>query len=110
MCDVAFAFHIARGSYDGAPLDGLNVAVVGHAPGPMADGNWILAAYIDERADDWQAAALDAIFSGTEGGPMAAFAPLVGEHLGHAAQAGKRSLATRNDARVHSPRCRDQHP
>ncbi len=81
-CDVAIAFHIDRGSYDGVPLDGLNVAVVGHAPGPMADGNWTLAAYIDERADDRQTAALQAIFGGAEGGPMAAFAPQVGTHLG----------------------------
>jgi hypothetical protein len=48
----------------------------------MADGNWTLAAYIDQRADDRQAAALEVIFSGTEGGPMAAFAALVGKHLG----------------------------
>jgi hypothetical protein len=81
-CDVVIAFHIDRGNYNGVPLDGLNVAVVGHTPGPMADGNWTLAAYIDERADDRQAAALEAIFGGAEGGPMAAFAPLVGKHLG----------------------------
>jgi len=81
-CDVAIAFHIDSGNYDGVPLDGLNVAVVGHTPGPMADGNWTLAAYIDERADDRQTAALGAIFGGAEGGPMAAFAPLVGKHLG----------------------------
>jgi hypothetical protein len=48
----------------------------------MGEGNWTLAAYIDERADEQQTAALGAIFSGSEGGPMAAFAPLVGKHLG----------------------------
>ena len=48
----------------------------------MADGNWTLGAYIDERADDQQTAALGAIFGGGEGGPMAAFAPFVGQHLG----------------------------
>jgi hypothetical protein len=79
---VALAFHIDRGRYDGVALDGLNVALVGHTPGPMADGNWSLAAYVDERADDRQTEALAAIFSGAEGGPMAAFAPLVGTHLG----------------------------
>ncbi|GGJ16517.1 DUF1326 domain-containing protein [Neoroseomonas lacus] len=81
-CDVAIAFHIDRGTYDGVALDGLNVALIGYAPGPMADGNMTLAAYIDERADDRQAEALGAIFGGAEGGPMAAFAPLVGQHLG----------------------------
>ena len=63
-------------------LDDLNVVVVAHTPGPMAEGNWTLAAYIDERADDKQTAALGAIFGGGEGGPMAAFAPFVAKHLG----------------------------
>lgn len=81
-CDVAIAFHIDKGSYDGVTLDGLNVAVIGHAPGPMAEGGMTLAAYVDERADERQTAALEAIFSGAEGGPMAAFAPLAGRHLG----------------------------
>ncbi len=81
-CDVALVFHIDKGSYDNVPLDGLNVAVIAHTPGPMGEGNWTLAAYIDERADDQQTAALGAIFGGAEGGPMAAFAPLVGTHLG----------------------------
>jgi hypothetical protein len=82
MCDVALVFHIDDGSYGKVSLDGLNVAVIGHTPGAMADGNWTLAAYIDERADEQQTAALGAIFGGNEGGPMAAFVPLVGKHLG----------------------------
>jgi hypothetical protein len=82
VCNVALFFHIDKGSYDGLALDGLNVAVVGHTPGPMGDGNWMIAAYIDERADDQQTAALGAIFGGGEGGPMAAFAPLISKHLG----------------------------
>ena len=82
VCDVALVFHIDKGKYGEVSLDGLNVAVIGHAPGAMGDGNLTLAAYIDQRADEKQTAALSAIFSGAEGGPMAAFAPLVGKHLG----------------------------
>lgn len=82
VCNVALLFHIDKGKYDEVPLNGLNVAVIAHTPGPMGLGNWTLAAYIDERANDQQAAALGAIFGGAEGGPMAAFAPLVGKHLG----------------------------
>jgi hypothetical protein len=82
VCDVALVFHIDKGSYDGLALDGLNVAIVAHAPGPMANGNWSVAAYLDERASDQQTAALGAIFTGAEGGPMAAFAPLIADHLG----------------------------
>ncbi|HKS90042.1 MAG TPA: DUF1326 domain-containing protein [Stellaceae bacterium] len=81
-CDVLLAFHIDKGDYDGTALDGLNVVLAAHAPGPMANGNWSAAAYIDERADDRQMAALGAIFTGAEGGPMAAFAPLITTHLG----------------------------
>jgi hypothetical protein len=81
-CDVALVFHIDRGSFGGTALDGLNVVVVAHAPGPMGDGNWSVAAYIDERADDAQTTALGAIFTGAEGGPMAAFAPLIATNLG----------------------------
>jgi len=81
-CDVALLFHIDKGRYDQVSLDGLNVALAAHAPGPMGEGNWTVAAYIDERADDQQTAALGAIFTGAERGPMAAFAPLIANSLG----------------------------
>jgi hypothetical protein len=82
VCDVPFAIHIDKGKYGDVQLDGLNVAVVAHTPGPMAEGNWTVAAYIDERADDRQAEALGAIFTGGAGGPMGAFAGLIGTNLG----------------------------
>lgn len=81
-CHVVLAFHIDKGNYGGVSLDGLNVALAVHAPGPMADGNLAAAAYIDERASDEQTVALGAIFTGAEGGPMAAFAPLITKQLG----------------------------
>jgi hypothetical protein len=81
VCDVALVFHIDKGRYGHVVLDGLNLAVIAHTPGAMADGNWTAAPYIDERADDQQTAALGAIFSGADGGPMAAFAPLIATHL-----------------------------
>src|SRR5215831_5826895 len=81
VCDVALIFHVDKGIYGDVALDGLNVAMIMHTPGPMADGNWTAAAYIDDRADDRQTAALGAIFTGAEGGPMAAFAPLISNNL-----------------------------
>ncbi len=80
-CDVALVFHIDKGTYDSVSLDSLNVALIAHTPGPMGEGKWTVAPYFDERADDRQTAALGAIFSGAEGGPMSAFAPLIGTHL-----------------------------
>lgn len=82
VCDVAFGFHIEHGHFGATALDGLNVAMMAHTPGPMAEGNWTVALYLDERADDQQREALQAIFSGQAGGVMGGFAPLIGTVLG----------------------------
>jgi hypothetical protein len=82
VCDVVAIFHIERGNFGDVALDGLNVAVAIHTPGPMGEGNWSVGAYIDERANDRQTEALGAIFTGAAGGPMAAFAPLISKNLG----------------------------
>ena len=80
-CDVALAFHIERGEYDGAPLDGLT----SWSP-PMCRGPWRTATgpgRLHRPARRRPASRRpEAIFGGAEGGPMAAFAPLVGTHLG----------------------------
>lgn len=81
-CEVAFAFHIDRGSFNDVPLDGLNVALVARTPWPMIEGNWAVALYLDERATEQQQQALGAIFAGQAGGTMGTFAPLIGEVLG----------------------------
>jgi len=81
-CNVPLIFHIESGRYGTVALDGLNVLVILHSPGVMADGNWQAATYIDDRADDKQTEALAAIFSGAAGGPMSAFTPLISKHLG----------------------------
>ncbi len=81
-CEVAFGFHIDRGSYGAAMLDGLNVAMIARTPGPMAQGNWSVALYLDERANEQQRQAIQAIFTGAVGGPIAALAPLISTVLG----------------------------
>lgn len=81
-CDVIFAFHINIGEFDGLKLDNLNVVVTIYTPGAMGLGNWKVALYIDERATSEQQKALEAIFGGEAGGPMAAFGPLISEKLG----------------------------
>jgi hypothetical protein len=69
FCNVPLVFHIENGRYGNVALDGLNVFVVLHSPGVMADGNK-------------QTEALTAIFTGAAGGPMAAFTPLISKNLG----------------------------
>src|SRR5205809_335678 len=81
-CEVAFSFHIDQGSYGGTTLDGLNVVLTARTPGAMADGNWSVALYLDERANEQQRQALEAIFSGSAGGPMGVFAPFFSTMLG----------------------------
>jgi hypothetical protein len=82
VCDVALVFHIDTGRYGDTALDGLNVALAVHTPGPMGQGDWTVGAYIDQRADARQTEALGAIFTGAAGGPMAMFAPLIATNLG----------------------------
>ena len=81
-CEVGFGFHVDDGRFGEVSLDGLNVALIARTPGPMAEGNWQVALYIDDEADDEQSGALQAIFTGSAGGVMASLAPLIGEVLG----------------------------
>lgn len=68
-CDVVLATHIARGTCGGVDLSGLNAVQALTTPGPMAQGNGTLAVYVDNRANEAQRAALEAIFTGKAGGP-----------------------------------------
>ncbi len=81
-CYFAFVFHIDRGRYGNAALEGLNFAVLGQSPGVMGNGNWSVGLITDERASSEQQQAITAIASGQAGGPMAALAPLIGKFLG----------------------------
>jgi hypothetical protein len=48
----------------------------------MAQGNWSVALYLDERADEQQRQALQSIFTGAVGGPLATLTPLISTVLG----------------------------
>jgi hypothetical protein len=76
-CEVAFAFHLDEGTFGDVSLAGLNVGMIARTPGPMIEGNWTVALYVDERADQRQQEALQAIFAGAAGGVMGGFAPLI---------------------------------
>ncbi|MDE2781114.1 MAG: DUF1326 domain-containing protein [Chloroflexota bacterium] len=81
-CDVAFAFHIQEGEYQGVALDDLNFIVVAYTPGIMGDGDWTLANYLDERADQFQRAAFGRLMSGEIGGPFERWMRLTSNYLG----------------------------
>jgi hypothetical protein len=63
-------------------LDDLNMAVWLHAPSVLTDGNWKIALYIDERANDAQKDVLQKLWGGDAGGHLAVIASLVDEVKG----------------------------
>ena len=77
-----FAFHVDEGAFDGVALDGLNLAAVFYTPGSMPDGNWIGAAYVDERTSPQQREALGEIMSGKFGGSFERFMHLTADFKG----------------------------
>jgi len=81
-CTVMLGWHIDQGEFEGTTLNGLNAALLAHSPGNMKDGNWKVALYVDDRANEAQNEALMGIFSGQAGGHIADLAPLIGEVLG----------------------------
>lgn len=81
-CSALFGWHVEKGSFGDATLDGLNVVLAAYIPGLITDGNWKAALYIDESADDAQKDALTQIFAGQAGGHPAVLASLIGEVLG----------------------------
>lgn len=82
FCEAFPAWHIDEGYLGDTRLDGLNVAAWLHAPGALTDGNWKLALYIDEQADEAQKDALTQIYGGQVGGHPAVIASFVGEVMG----------------------------
>jgi hypothetical protein len=81
-CTALVGWHIDEGSHQGTILDGLNAALLVHSPGEMKAGNWKVALYVDDRAEEAQSQALMGIFSGQAGGHLASLGPLIGEVLG----------------------------
>ncbi|MGH7948194.1 MAG: DUF1326 domain-containing protein [Candidatus Binataceae bacterium] len=80
-CDAVVAWQISKGAFGATDLAGLRAVIAIYAPGPMAQGNWTVAVYVDERGSVVQRAALEAIFTGAAGGPLNAFAPLMSKKL-----------------------------
>jgi hypothetical protein len=81
-CNVVLVFHLNEGKYGDVDLADLNVIMAARTTGPMIEGNWTAAVYLDERASAQQQESLGAIFGGAAGGPPSALAPLIGQNLG----------------------------
>jgi len=81
-CHAWMAIAIDEGHYEGESLTGLNVGLMVEIPGRMAEGDWRVAAYVDERASQKAYNGLLRIFSGTAGGTTGLFTKLVSTILG----------------------------
>ena len=68
-CTAALVFRSDEGNCGDTKLDGLKFALLIRSGKVMADGNWVFAGVVDERADDAQRRALAAIVGGEAGGP-----------------------------------------
>jgi hypothetical protein len=69
-CQSAFVGTIVEGHFDDTPLAGLNWAGLYKWPGEIAEGGGRRQIVIDERADESQRVALEAIISGETGAPL----------------------------------------
>ena len=81
-CKTWFALQIDEGSYEGESLDGLNVAMLVDIPGRMAEGDWKVAVYVDEKASQKAYNGILKILSGGAGGNTGVFHFLVSEIIG----------------------------
>ncbi len=81
-CGSALLFRIQNGNSDGTDLKGLDVVLALDFPGPtLYDGNGTARVLVDEKANADQQKALEDIFQGKKGGPMAVIAQLANKWL-----------------------------
>ena len=81
-CDAVVAYHIDKGSINGADVTGRTFVILAHLPGNVLQGNWRSYYIVDDKATEAQQAALVDVWTGKLGGPLADFAQLTGEVLG----------------------------
>lgn len=81
-CHAWMAIAIDAGHYEGEDLSGLNVGLLVDIPGRMGEGNWKVAAYVDDRASAVAHDGILQIFSGRAGGTTGLFTMLVSEIIG----------------------------
>ena len=81
-CHTWMGVAIDHGHFENENLSGLNMGLLVDIPGRMGEGNWKVAAYVDERATEKAYIGLLKIFSGQAGGTTSLFTMLVSEIIG----------------------------
>lgn len=72
-CEGGWVWHIEEGTYEEVDLSGLTLGLFADWPGAIHEGGGKAVAFYDERADERQAEALEALLRGGEGGPWGIF-------------------------------------
>jgi hypothetical protein len=72
-CEGGWTWHIEEGRYGDVDLSGLTLSVFADWPGAIHEGNGKAVVFYDERADEQQRQALEALARGGEGGPWGIF-------------------------------------
>ena len=72
-CEGGWVWNIEKGRYGDVELDGLTLGVFADWPKAIHDGGGKAIAVYDERANDRQREALEALLRGGEGGPWGIF-------------------------------------
>lgn len=72
-CEGGWIWAIDNGTVDDVAVDGLAVAVFADWPAAIHEGGGQAVAYIDERANEAQRAALSRVVRGEAGGPWSIF-------------------------------------
>jgi len=81
-CHAWMGIVIDEGHYEEEDLSGLNVGLLVDIPGRMAEGQWKVAAYVDERSSGKAYNGLLRILSGEAGGTTGLFTMLVSDIIG----------------------------
>ena len=81
-CRGWLVLDIGEGHKDDIDLSGVKVAAFYTIPDKPSSGNWQIGFIVDTGASEEQASALEAIFTGKDGGPWGEFAGLFGTYLG----------------------------
>ncbi len=81
-CHAWMGIRIDKGNYGSEDLSGLNIGLLVDIPGRMGEGNWRVAAYVDENASHIAYDGILKIFSGKAGGTTGLFTMLVSEIIG----------------------------
>ena len=72
-CEGGWIWSIEKGAIDGVPVGTLGVALYANWPGAIHEGGGRAVAYLDDRADERQQAALIKLLRGEIGGPWGIF-------------------------------------